>query len=215
MGTAWLSPEPLVFAPASPPAREFDDVLLSRRSSRILEAASMQEVAAAVRHALKADFVGTGIIAGRKRKRVVSAGALHPVRCAIIGATDSVVVYDDELDGFLSVHCREPRGLSSFRKKQATVLPEARGHILVLMADVATVSTVYENPLSLIWRDAGAVLQTLALVSEAYGLSFCPSGILGQEVPDALLPAGHPYLGVGVAAIGRPHVGGSETHNAS
>jgi nitroreductase len=38
----------------------------------------------------------------------------------------------------------------------------------------------YGNSESLVWRDSGALLQTLALAAELYGLGFCPLGILGS-----------------------------------
>ncbi|TCQ24835.1 hypothetical protein [Rhizobium sp. PP-CC-3G-465] len=163
----------------------------------------MPEIAAVVREALRADFIGTGQHRGRKKKRIISAGALHPVKCAIIGASGNVVIYDDDLDIFSSAEPRDADRLKAFNKKCADVLPFAQCHVLALMADSGTLSTVYSNAQSLMWRDAGAVLQILALVSEVFNLGFCPLGILGQEVADALLPDGHRFIGVGVAAVGR------------
>ncbi|AVH43724.1 hypothetical protein [Agrobacterium tumefaciens] len=133
----------------------------------------------------------------------MSAGALHPVKAVIISRDGGTFVYDDEADTFFSIEPRNAEGVGAFHEKCATVLPLATGHVIALMADVGHVSTVYSNPESLVWRDSGAVLQTLALVSEAFDLGFCPLGILGQELADALLPMEHQYLGVGVAVIGR------------
>ncbi|WP_275782660.1 nitroreductase family protein [Pararhizobium gei] len=163
----------------------------------------MTEVASVVREALKADFIGAGQRAGRKKKRVVSAGALHPIKCVIVGKDNRAFVYDDETDAVFGVEARDPSAIEALSRKSASVLPSAATHFLALLADTESVSTVYSNHESLLWRDAGAVLQTLALVSEAFGLGFCPLGILGQEAADGLLPSGHRFLGVGVAAIGR------------
>ncbi|WP_311272291.1 MULTISPECIES: hypothetical protein [unclassified Rhizobium] len=140
---------------------------------------------------------------GRKLKRVISAGALHPIRCVIIDPHGYAVSYDDNDDAFLAVKPRKPDLIAEGLESCSTVLPSAHGHVIVLIADVYLTSTVYKNPGSLLWRDAGAVLQTLALTSEAFDLGFCPLGILGQDFADALLPEDDHYLGVGVAVIGQ------------
>ncbi|TBZ33422.1 hypothetical protein E0H47_27535 [Rhizobium leguminosarum bv. viciae] len=186
-----------------PPSRNFVDLLRSRRSARQLEIATLSEVAAVVREALKADFIGTGPQEGRKRKRVISAGALHPVKCVVVDPDAHAVAYDDKKDEFLSIEPRNSVLLADGLAKSAAILPTANGHIISLIADVRALSIIYANPDSLLWRDAGAVLQTLALVCEAFDLGFCPLGILGQELADALLPADHQFLGVGIAVIGR------------
>lgn len=81
------------------------------------------------------------------------------------------------------------------------VLPEANGTFFVLIADMARPSCAYANSASLVWRDAGAMLQTIALVAELFGLAYCPLGILGNEVI-AALPSSDQLMGVGAGAIG-------------
>lgn len=131
------------------------------------------------------------------------AGALHPIKSVIIDSDGYAVAYDDDHDAFLAIKPRKLDLLANGLRSCTTVLPSAHGHVIALMADVHLTSTVYKNPESLLWRDAGAVLQTLAMVSEAFDLGFCPLGILGQDFADALLPEDHQYLGVGVAVIGQ------------
>lgn len=168
-----------------------------------MQVAALSRVASVVREALKSDFIGTGSHMGRKLKRVISAGALHPIKSVIIDCDGYAVTYDDNNDAFLAIKPRNLDLLAKGLRGCTTVLPSAHGHVIALMADVQLTSTIYENPESLLWRDAGAVLQTLALASEAFDLGFCPLGILGQEFVDALLPGDHHYLGVGVAVIGQ------------
>ncbi len=168
-----------------------------------MQVAALSRVASVVREALKSDFIGTGSHMGRKLKRVISAGALHPIKSVIIDRDGYAVAYDDNNDAFLAIKPRKLDLLAKGLRGCATVLPSARGHVIALMADVHLTSTIYENPESLLWRDAGAVLQTLALASEAFDLGFCPLGILGQDFADAFLPEDHHYLWVGVAVIGQ------------
>ena len=83
------------------------------------------------------------------------------------------------------------------------IVPHARGTAVVLLADAARVAAAYDNPQSLLWRDAGALLQTLFLAATAFRLAFCPLGILGHEVVQAL-GLKKRITAAGVAMIGRP-----------
>ena len=89
----------------------------------------------------------------------------------------------------------------SWMRKCKRVLPDADGTFIVLIADMARPMAAYRNSESLVWRDSGALLQTLALAAESYGLGFCPLGILGSEIVDGL-PRAARLLAVGAAAIG-------------
>lgn len=83
-----------------------------------------------------------------------------------------------------------------------SLLPLARGTALVFLADLSRVASVYENPESLLWRDAGALLQTLFLSAIAFRLAFCPLGIRGFEVAEALGLRDR-TIAAGVCLIGR------------
>lgn len=78
----------------------------------------------------------------------------------------------------------------------------AHGTAVFLLGDVARVTAVYENSLSLLWRDAGALLQTLFLSATAFRLAFCPLALLGREIAEALGLEGR-LIGAGSAVIGR------------
>ena len=82
------------------------------------------------------------------------------------------------------------------------ILPEASGTAIVLVGYMGRVAAVYERPASLLWRDGGALLQTLALVATAYRLAFCPLGILGAPVVHAIGLSAR-VSAVGVALMGR------------
>jgi len=82
------------------------------------------------------------------------------------------------------------------------ILPLAHGTAVFLLGDVARVTAVYENSLSLLWRDAGALLQTLFLSATAFRLTFCPVALLGHELIEAL-GLEERLLGAGAAVIGR------------
>lgn len=82
------------------------------------------------------------------------------------------------------------------------ILPMTHGTGVFLLGDVGRVTAVYENSLSLLWRDAGALLQTLFLSATAFRLAFCPVALLGHELIEAL-GLEERLLGAGAALIGR------------
>jgi nitroreductase len=83
------------------------------------------------------------------------------------------------------------------------LLPDAQSSILVFVADLPRANAIYQRPGSLIWRDAGALLQTISLAATAYRLGSCPLGLLGTEIVDALALPPERALAVGCAVIGR------------
>jgi hypothetical protein len=93
--------------------------------------------------------------------------------------------------------------LQDLAKKCCEILPEASGTALVFLGSLTTVDAAYERPMSLLWRDAGALMQTFALAATAYRLAFCPLGILGGEVIEATGLNGHDIRPAGIAMIGR------------
>ncbi|MGN7804931.1 nitroreductase family protein [Ensifer sp. 22521] len=200
----WLEPRAidLVFRSA-PPEKLFANVVRARRSHRFIATASLEEVARVVRETLKADFVGHGEKQGRKLKAVLSAGALHPVKAVILRRNQAPIVYDDSVDQFLSVHVRDAVAFEAFLRTCETVLPDANGHWVALIADSRNVRRLYSNHESLVWRDAGAVIQLMALSAEAQEMAFCPLGVLGGEIVAALLPGTPEIIPVGVVALGR------------
>lgn len=93
--------------------------------------------------------------------------------------------------------------LVRFRDRTRELVPRADGSIIVLVGDLVLISAFYENPGSLLFRDAGALLQTLALAAEAYGLGFCPLGLLGQEIVESLGLDPMNAVPLGAAVLGR------------
>lgn len=52
------------------------------------------------------------------------------------------------------------------------------------------------------WRDAGALLQVLSMTAHSVGLGFCPIGLLGSEVAEAISSISEKLEGVGAAWLG-------------
>lgn len=184
----------------APGERSFLDVFESRRSARELTSAPLDALVDVLRLALVPRFWKDGDPLRRSRRPALSAGALHPISVLLFAG---VAVYRANADDCVLEELNVSAELrTSWVSKCKHVLSDADGAFIVLVADMARPMAAYENSESLVWRDSGALLQTVALAAEAYGLGFCPLGILGSEVVEGL-PGADKLLAVGAAAIGR------------
>jgi hypothetical protein len=190
---------------APPPAAEFASVLSERTSDRSIRRAPLRELANYLAFAtLSKSSWGTAPI--RTSRPTHFAGALHPVEIVIVaGSERRHVLRLDQTSGALDrlrPVARKPLG--DLNGRITDMFPDARCDYLVLLADFALVEAHYVEPEMLIWRDAGALMQTLHLCATAYRLAFCPAGIRGHELAEALFGATFRVWSVGVAVVGRP-----------
>lgn len=205
-GIAWpvrsRSHCPLV---APPQDESFVAQLEARRSDRTMRPAPLREIVNALAFAMRPRFVREDDVHNRTRRPTVSAGALHAVEIVIVDWRGSprILRYDGMTHRLESLLITRPVSLRQFAMACASILPDAAGTALALIGDERRMGALYEHPISLLWRDAGALLQTLAMVSAAYRLAFCPLGILGGEVVDALGLDRRTARPLGCAAIGR------------
>lgn len=181
----------------------FAAILEARLSQRAMTRAPLREVVNAVAFATRPRAVMGAETLGRSRRPSPSAGALHPIDVVLMHGASRAFRYAPFTHQLETLRVAEREHLHAFVNDCRQILPEASGTAIVLVGDLDRIAAVYEQPVSLLWRDAGVLLQTLALVATAYRLAFCPLGILGTAVAHALgLPAR--ASGLGVALIGRP-----------
>lgn len=132
-----------------------------------------------------------------------SAGGLHPISLLIIPLTSAekpgVYLPDTHAIGFLEV---DPEPAMSLNRASVAALANSRsGTTIQLVADSAILSACYENWQSLLWRDAGAMIATLALTATALGLTAVPLGREGSDIVRAF-GLSVPFTGVGAVHIG-------------
>lgn len=186
-----------------PPRAEFNDIFERRRSRRMIRPARLSDVANLVGYATASRFTARNLGIERWRRPSPSAGALHPIQIVMIaaGSRPRAFLCDPDNQSLGQLRIADPTRLKAFVRRCADILPKAQGTLLLFVGDSARVGSAYRNEESLLWRDAGALLQTLFLAATAFDLAFCPLGILGQ---DALVAIGAPPLlsAVGVAYVG-------------
>lgn len=197
----------------APLERSFVATLEARRSHRVMTRAPLREVVNAIAFGVRPRQTIEGDAFGRSLRPSPSAGAIHPVDVLLVHGSSRVFRYAPLAHQLEALRVRRRTHLEAFHEDCQEILPEASGTGIVLVGEMNRVATVYRRPESLLWRDAGVLLQTLALVATAYRLAFCPLGILGTPVVRAIGLAEH-LSGVGVALIGRFGNSGTEERSS-
>lgn len=185
-------------------AQSFCDVVAARRSSRTFAPLALSDIASLLWYSSRVLTRQSSAWGFELSQRPApSAGAIHPIHIlACSSAGDSWQRYDPDRHCLIEV----PHGLLAPSDAMAKIAPAVdpqKGTLLWLAADVGKTASKYENPESLIWRDAGVLIAHLGLVASYLGLHFCALGATGAawgiELNEAQL-----ICGVGAALVGTP-----------
>lgn len=174
----------------------------------MMSPAPLREIANLLVFATSAHAQLTGDPFGRTQRPAISAGALHPIHLCIVpmAGTPRAFHYDAHQQALEILSVARRSNLILLVERAKSMLPDAHGSLLVLLAEPEKTRSVYRNSSSLVWRDAGAVLQLLHLCATAYRLAFCPLGMLGSELTRAVFPRGRTIEATGTAVLGRASV---------
>lgn len=166
--------------------------------------APLREIVNSIAYATRPRFVLKDDAHQRTRRPSPSAGALHPIDVVIVDwrVTPRVMRYQPIGHKLQVLAPKDRNKVCVLTEKIRDVVPLAKGTAVVFLGDVGRVDAFYENPHSLLWRDAGALLQTLLLSATAFRLACCPVGLLGGELVEAIGLEGR-LVGAGVAVVGR------------
>jgi hypothetical protein len=184
------------------PEAAFFDVLGTRQSG-IGGPLDIQDLSALLWHstALRSRTPGRFGVAAESRNSP-SGGGLHPIRLLVLPLDDGVSGhYDDEKHGLGPIAAS---ALAVNRESIVTILGHDQGTTIQFAADRTLLDACYDNAGSILWRDAGALVATMCLVSTALGIAACPVGRVGDDVVKA---AGIMEGFVGAGAV---HLGGAQ-----
>jgi hypothetical protein len=141
-----------------------------------------------------------------QHRAAASAGGIHPLHLLIFSRGSREALLYDPLR-----HCAHE--LDTVAQAlvdavdQSMILDDAGdATLLLLAAEVNRAAAAYEDPLSLVWRDAGCLIATLQLVASWLSLVSCPLGILGEPLLEACGAQGH-LIAAGVLAVGERAAG--------
>ena len=185
--------------------RYFDDVFTARRTRRGFDPVSLRETRGFIQHLFAPQLMGKNALSGLARKAFISAGALHPIDVIILSGpdVDAPILYCDRPNKFVTLKVLNPAGLEEAVTEALAIQANAKGHVILLAGDRRVVSSHYREAESLLWRDAGAALQSCSLAAHAYGYGFCPLGQLGTGALQSLGPPHEDFAALGLAVFGR------------
>lgn len=130
-----------------------------------------------------------------------SAGGMHPIHVLLSRAQQEWHRYEPVEHALVQLPGTRMTAAQA-RQESAVLVPLNRGVLIALASEPGKTAAKYENPHSLVWRDAGTVLGYMSVVAEALGLTFCPLGLLGKRFVSDVV-AGDPRIqATGLAILG-------------
>lgn len=130
-----------------------------------------------------------------------SAGAIHPVHLIIQLKDEGSWARYNPQEHSLDLLAKSGKPLQPLVEHSEQVVRRGGGHLMLFVAEPGKTIAKYENAESLIWRDAGVLQGSVALVAAALGLHYCLLGITGNPWVAQLSSQGK-LQGVGVAILG-------------
>lgn len=131
-----------------------------------------------------------------------SAGALHPIHVLVVQNVHVAHQYDPIRHALVELPASDHSALHAIESAKSS-FELGSGCVLALVGEPSKTGSKYEDPESLVLRDAGVVLGYMSVVAEALGLHFCPLGITGHPEVTAGLPFAHALRAVGLAVVGK------------
>lgn len=134
-----------------------------------------------------------------------SAGGIHPIHL-VVHRPDSPVLerYDAFRHRLCNIDCAVRP--TEVRSELCQIVSGEQATVLLMVAEPGRTAAKYADHISLVWRDAGALLGVLTVAAEVLNLNFVPLGVTGEPWASALVDQ-QGLVGVGAAWIGARPVG--------
>lgn len=176
---------------------------VTRRSRRAFAPLGLEQIGTLFWHTLHCQRTADSPLGFVLQQRPVpSAGAIHPIHLVMqMPDAPSVWARYNPLSHTLDVIGASAGVLDALRIEANRVVVAEPGSLLLFIAEPAMTAAKYENPESLVWRDAGAIQGMLGLAAEALDLNYCLLGITGDPWVGQLTQQCQ-LVGVGIAALG-------------
>jgi SagB-type dehydrogenase family enzyme len=130
-----------------------------------------------------------------------SAGAMHPIHILVARDIGSWMRYEPIAHSLIELPGSTDSAAVA-REVTNRIIDLGQGVLLGFVAEPGKTATKYENPETLVWRDAGVILGYMSVVAEALGLAFCPLGTTGRPYLTDYLTDAVTLQGVGMAVVG-------------
>jgi len=203
--TPWQCPvvRSIALPAASDVVSRWSDALQQRRSRRDFAPIGMQALSTFLWHTLHCQRTAESPMGFSLQQRPVpSAGAIHPVHLLVqLPLEGGQWARYNPVTHALDIVDHTANVLQGLCEEADQVLRAEPGSLLLFVAEPEMTAAKYDNPCSLIWRDAGVMQGALAIAAEALALNYCLLGITGDPWAGRLSKQCH-LVGVGLAALG-------------
>ena len=194
--------------PVPKPEDSFLNVLVNRRTRRTFNQLSESQLSTILWYLAKAielQVQDNGFV--WSHRPCPSAGGRHPIDLIVSqfeAIKDRTWALYNPIDHSLNELMLDTTQCRLFVEHVNEVIPVGNATIIWFVADQFRTESKYINPLSLIWRDAGALLYGLQLVCCAFNVACCPLGTLGEPFISDLFGkyTSTPVFGAGGCLIG-------------
>jgi SagB-type dehydrogenase family enzyme len=167
-----------------PLSARFDEVITSRKSQRTFSGINLQQLGNILWYTakVKQTFVQeNGYIL--THRGTPSAGARHPVDILIINQTllnSNLPHYYNPFEHTLNKLDLSAQLVVDFIEHINDIISITNATIIWFVAHPERTEAKYENPETLIWRDAGALINSVQLTCAASNINCCSIGSLGE-----------------------------------
>lgn len=163
---------------------DFFDVLANRKSKRTFSRLEIDDISNILYFSAKTKNIAikdNGYIVSHRPSP--SAGAIHPIDILIltsrIDRVKSFYYYNAFQHSINKLKLSESL-TGEFIKHLNSVVEIGEGTLFWFIAHESRTAAKYENSMSLIWRDAGALIQCIQMVCTALDLNSCGVGTLAE-----------------------------------
>ncbi len=185
-----------------PTAADFFDVVDRRRTRRRFGPIQLETLSSFLWFSARSREVvqNNGSIIWESRP-APSAGGKHPIDLYLFPHHQPALKYNPYSHVLHEILDFSSQSIESLIRDSNLVVDRQDGVLIWMIANFQKTASKYDNPESLVWRDAGALLNQMSLVAEALHLNYCPIGITGEPYCSTLLGDGW-YEGVGGFVLG-------------
>lgn len=139
-----------------------------------------------------------------QHRAAASAGGIHPIHLILFRhRSNEAELYDPVRHRLLLLASTDRNALRAAVEAAFFVAPAREATLILLAAERSKTAESYEHEVSLVWRDAGALLATMQLVSTWLTLATCPLGPCGDALVTACHADGH-LTAAGLLIVGAP-----------
>lgn len=168
-----------------PIAKRFDEASKVRKSSRIFRPITLAELGSVLWYSakVKSTFLQkNGYIL--THRGTPSAGARHPIDIIILNSNfleSNYFYYYNPFEHSLNKLNSSGSDIATLFKTHINEIVQINNATIIwFVAHVNRTAAKYENAQSLIWRDAGALINNIQMTCTAIGLNSCSIGSLGE-----------------------------------